>query len=500
MAQQFSGAPYLNSYGVQDRYGYNGEVSPDVAIEEQALNRKQQIANLLLQQGLQGAGGGQMVGRFFVPTSGTQHAAKIGEILAGALGTRAIDSQRQDLSTNMNEERARAVQRYVEQTQGKQVPERTLPQGTPDQVVPVEGPPNLVQPDVQNAGTSQGLQEVPPSITIPGTPPTQGPVNEAQFMPSDPSSSRRAVMEAMSHADPRVRESVKFMEQMKAQEEEKQAARAFQAIQADENRAVRREGIATQAQTALQALQGNMLMRQGLIDQSDKNSERHAELLRQQQADKIEADKWKAKLDFEAKKQHDETLKAIAAGHDSAKTAVAGMKAGAKGKLPAAIGSKFMENSQNLRMAENALDLIGKHKDATGVKGYLPDPLLQRMDPSGVDTRAAVANLGSMVIHDRSGAAVTASEFPRLRPFIPSATDAPDVVKKKLTQFVTEYKKINQEMTEFYKESGYDIPENWHQPGGSASTQTLPEGAKQIGTSGGKPVYQLPDGSKVIAE
>src|SRR3990167_5319350 len=66
MAQQFSGAPYLNSYGVQDRYGYQGEVSPDVAIEEQALNRKQQIANLLVQQGLQGAGSGQMVGRFLV--------------------------------------------------------------------------------------------------------------------------------------------------------------------------------------------------------------------------------------------------------------------------------------------------------------------------------------------------------------------------------------------------------------------------------------------------
>ena len=33
-----------------------------------------------------------------------------------------------------------------------------------------------------------------------------------------------------------------------------------------------------------------------------------------------------------------------------------------------------------------------------------------------------------------------------------------------------------------------------------ASPTGLPPGAKQIGTSGGKPVYQMPDGSKMIAE
>ncbi len=36
--------------------------------------------------------------------------------------------------------------------------------------------------------------------------------------------------------------------------------------------------------------------------------------------------------------------------------------------------------------------------------------------------------------------------------------------------------------------------------GQQAAPAGVPPGAKQIGTSGGKPVYQLPDGSKVIAE
>lgn len=493
MASQFSGSPYLNSYGVQDRYGYNGEVSPDVAIEEQALNRKQQIANLLLQQGLQGAGGGQMVGRFFVPTSGTQHAAKLGEIVAGLVGSHVIDKTRQGISADMNDERARAVQRYIEQTQGKQVPERTLPQGTPDQVVPVQGPPNITQPADPTTGEFGPIQEQPAQITIPGTPPTQGPVNEAQFMPPDPSSSRQAVAQAMSHADPRVREAVKFMEQAKAHEEEKKAAQAFMAHQNEENRTVRREGIEANALMRLEQMKQNASLLEMNIASKEQMGQ-NAEASKRQLAE------YNAAIQKELHRIDAQSRETVAKIGADAKAEAAGIKAGAKGKLPAAIGSKFMENSQNLRMAENALDLIGKHKEATGVKGYLPDPLLQRIDPNGVDTRAAVANLGSMVIHDRSGAAVTASEFPRLRPFIPSATDAPDVVKKKLTQFVTEYKKINQEMTEFYKESGYDIPENWHQPGGSAKTQTLPEGAKQIGTSGGKPVYQLPDGSKVIAE
>jgi hypothetical protein len=148
-----------------------------------------------------------------------------------------------------------------------------------------------------------------------------------------------------------------------------------------------------------------------------------------------------------------------------------------------------MENSQNLRMAERAKGLIegqtveGVKGDpnATGMKNYLPDVLLQRTDPAGVETRAAVANLGSMIIHDRSGAAVTASEYPRLKPFIPTATDHPDTVKKKLGQFLNEYRKINEEMTQFYSEAGYKIPEaGWHQspetaaPPSTGMTPTVP--------------------------
>lgn len=73
-------------------------------------------------------------------------------------------------------------------------------------------------------------------------------------------------------------------------------------------------------------------------------------------------------------------------------------------------------------------------KDAVGYKGYLPNGLLNRMDPEGVTTRANISDVGSLVLHDRSGAAVTAAESPRLMPFIPLSTDDNETALKKLTR------------------------------------------------------------------
>lgn len=71
-------------------------------------------------------------------------------------------------------------------------------------------------------------------------------------------------------------------------------------------------------------------------------------------------------------------------------------------------------------------------EDATGLKGYLPNSILQRAFPKGTEARAAVADIGSLILHDRSGAAVTAAEYPRQIPFIPSISDDKATVLKKL--------------------------------------------------------------------
>lgn len=140
--------------------------------------------------------------------------------------------------------------------------------------------------------------------------------------------------------------------------------------------------------------------------------------------------------------------------------------------LPSTPAKAILENRENYDKAAKALALISGNtiamnngqiikgdKNATGMKGFLPDKILQRTDSAGVSTRAIIADLGSLVIHDRSGAAVTASEYPRLAPFIPTVTDDPAVAKKKLERFVAEYQTLMQENEDFYRESGYRVPD-----------------------------------------
>lgn len=135
--------------------------------------------------------------------------------------------------------------------------------------------------------------------------------------------------------------------------------------------------------------------------------------------------------------------------------------------LPSAASSAIMSNAQSINKVQQAIDLLdGKNvgalkgdKAATGWKGYLPQPVLNRADPDGVDTRAMVTDIGSLVLHDRSGAAVTASETPRLLPFIPLPTDDPATARKKLVRFKQIYEQEQQAYLDAYsKEQGYKPP------------------------------------------
>lgn len=148
--------------------------------------------------------------------------------------------------------------------------------------------------------------------------------------------------------------------------------------------------------------------------------------------------------------------------------------------LPISAANGVLTNQQNLRRAQKALALVSGETvegaagdtNATGKKGWLPNQVLNRMDPEGVDTRAAIADLGSLVIHDRSGAAVTASEFPRLAPFIPTEKDDAATVKKKLTMFTKNYQAVVDDATEFYRESGYNVPIDKLKSGNSDAAKT----------------------------
>jgi hypothetical protein len=102
--------------------------------------------------------------------------------------------------------------------------------------------------------------------------------------------------------------------------------------------------------------------------------------------------------------------------------------------VPIPVVQALTGNNSGLATIDRALEALQAYPGAVGMANFLPDLIRQRQDPQGVNARATIADIGSMVIHDRSGAAVTAAEFPRLAPFIPSATDSPETVRSKLLQ------------------------------------------------------------------
>jgi hypothetical protein len=123
--------------------------------------------------------------------------------------------------------------------------------------------------------------------------------------------------------------------------------------------------------------------------------------------------------------------------------------------IPANINTAISTNDMSIKRIQEALDLIKKNPDAIGLKNLLPGQALDRMDPKGVAARSAIGDIGSLVIHDRSGAAVSASEMQRLN-FIPTPTDRADNAKTKL-EAMLKYAKLNQQgLAETYAEDqGY---------------------------------------------
>lgn len=144
---------------------------------------------------------------------------------------------------------------------------------------------------------------------------------------------------------------------------------------------------------------------------------------------------------------------------------VGGQPVGPKLKdIPASVNTAMIANSQSLATLDRTIALLeGKDRDgqlgdsaATGLKGYLPQQVLNKVDPKGIDARAGVADIGSLKLHDRSGAAVTASESPRLMPFIPTATDSNETALKKLKRLRLEAQNETSALAETYsKDAGY---------------------------------------------
>jgi hypothetical protein len=126
--------------------------------------------------------------------------------------------------------------------------------------------------------------------------------------------------------------------------------------------------------------------------------------------------------------------------------------------MPAGMQKAWLENQNNLKAVDRALGAATAYPDAFGPSNVIGDFAKQYTDPKGVTARAAVSDIASLKIHDRSGAAVTAMEFPRLKPFIPNMTDKPEVVQDKLNNFKKTYADIQSEIAGFAEQQGYNAP------------------------------------------
>lgn len=84
--------------------------------------------------------------------------------------------------------------------------------------------------------------------------------------------------------------------------------------------------------------------------------------------------------------------------------------------------------------------------------GMLGDTFTQLHDPSGIDARARLGQIGGLIIKDTSGAAVSLSEDQRLAKWVPLITDTPKAALGKLRNLERELKQRNQAMDGTYSE------------------------------------------------
>lgn len=105
-------------------------------------------------------------------------------------------------------------------------------------------------------------------------------------------------------------------------------------------------------------------------------------------------------------------------------------------KVPPAVQTKLAAN----KAVANQLDALLAMSDtpagqnATGWKGYLPDAILQRTDKEGNAFRALLSDVGSRTIHERTGAAMGAAEWARLKGFVPTETDSHEQIRNKIVR------------------------------------------------------------------
>lgn len=124
-----------------------------------------------------------------------------------------------------------------------------------------------------------------------------------------------------------------------------------------------------------------------------------------------------------------------------------------QGRVSAATRTQIAENTASLDLIARAREAVRARPESFGLSkgvsllpgmGQLGEVINQRTDPQGVEARQLIGNLSSRLIKDRSGAAVTVSEFPRLAAFIPQPYDTPEKILANLDALERELRVVTE--------------------------------------------------------
>ena len=134
--------------------------------------------------------------------------------------------------------------------------------------------------------------------------------------------------------------------------------------------------------------------------------------------------------------------------------------------IPTTVANGIQENMTAMQKIDAAIGALDEQPKAIGGPGswaayFTGDTgaaVQARNDPEGVKARALVTDIGSLKMHDRSGAVVPEHELKRLRTFLPTVLDDATTAKEKLLNFRREYEMMLRGTMEYYS------PENGFRP------------------------------------
>lgn len=408
--------PYVQNNSSGDNYNYH-DLPPEIATEQQALNRKQQIANMLIQQGLQPAQG-QMVGGWYVPASPLQGLAGLAQVAAGVYGSHKNDEARKGLVGKSNQMYADAMQQYMDATKDKSAtvtpeiagpgaPQQAAPQQpTPYQQLPVSEAPKAATGYQMGADESGWAPQEPirdynaaPSVPAPaiqeGPRPTGGAASQTTVTPRTAEQKREAMMKLAMSTIPQAQRMGQFLmnemdkreargDTLTARKEDREDTQAFNAQQNDLNRDSRAELSKLLLGQKGEALQTQMdMLRSQLDDKAAARGDRER-LERRMQDKELEFKKWQTEQTLASKKE------------------VQGMKTGVNRPMSATAQKELIQTEEELQGShqavehlKSALSLNNKALGFTGASSLaqagsmLPDALR----PKSVDATVDLENL-----------------------------------------------------------------------------------------------------------